>query len=991
MNKTLSRGLMACLSFVALASCQDYDGGFSLDTIKKAEYAKHFEDTFGKIDPNQDWSMATLVKANVNLPGLTGTAKMNICTGDPRNSETRLLAQIMLKDGKGSIDFDAIKGSDNVFVTVEQDGEYKVFSPYAIQNGMLNIGEVATRGGVGSVIEKTEFSADCPTTLNTDANGKVTVSSLSYTTDKILGATFNNVYKTFDQWTEWVPSNVNQYGNQSPFTTESVLKWKQGYMDFSNATLSGESRDNGNGTITVSWGETKTIEEWKGGYSQHNIPTQPWTGVQYSYRDCQAGDPGAEPNGYTDPSTWVIRDGAVATYELKQPVWQYLKNVEQVPAPGWNRAFGHTLFSAGGFFEEREAYYGEKKRALYQPEDLAKIEKGFVIESTGGPITLPFIFGNTAFANQFGYVYWKDGQDPLQQTHYVLIEDARPSSNIYWENWGVSGNKVGNEALCGWDTGINGLDSYNAAYSNRETNPEMWEKVAGQQVVGTSYRVMYFDADGNGTYNFPEGYKIAFFIDKMGGESDLTGHSNHCDKNYNYSLPELNKRLYNYTNLSDPSKVANRHNYSYSGSPTYDDHHNETNGMVDGIVKTISWQQDGNYYLGFGDDSGDHDLNDIVFMVQGNFKTDSGIKLSSVKWHRNTDGSHHTSDDDIFEQSTPKIGETYTQPSSEPKRDGYTFLGWSLTPDNHDNDCSKSVSGTATEDGICYFAIWEPNEEPGSDNVTIRWHLNYNGTHGAHSGASNDVYATNTVAKSTGTYSKPATNPSYSDATKVFKGWAETQTITSDSELLTDSQLTNVTAGDQDKCYYAIWGPAPSPSGDPEPISWIFACEDLGGTFDYDFNDVVWEVKYAAGSTNVEVRLLAAGGTLPFTLNFNSQKVYTKEEAFGSSTKVEIKPNPTDWKKFTVANTWSLWSNRQEFVVAVEGNEGTSYISAYSKNDEQGATNTKTPEVIILPATWRWPLESVKISTAYPGFTEWVKNESYVVWPTPVEDTTVTR
>lgn len=974
MKKSLCRGLIAFTSLAALASCQDYEGGFNLDQIKKASYAKDFEKTFGTPDPNQDWSMATLVKANVNLPGLSGTAKMNICTGDPRNAETRLLAQIMLKDGQGSIDFDAIKGVDNVFVTVEQDGQYKVFSQYALQNGMLNIGEIAlTRGGVGNVAPVNDFSSTCPTTLNKDANGKVTVSSISYTTDKIIGATFNNNYKTFDGWvTDIKGGSVNQYTNQTPFTTESVLNWQQKYIDYSEAVLIEGAVDNGNGTITA-WGQTKSIEDWKSGVNEYNLGGGPWSGVKVSFRDCKAGDLGALPNGYTDPSTWVLRPDAVPTYELKQPVWQYLKNVEQVPAPAWNRSFGYSLFGPGGFFEESEAYYGTKKQALYQTGDLKKIEEGFVIKSTGGPITLPYIFGCTQFSNQFGYIYWKDGEDPLQQTHYVLMEDARPTSNIYYGTWNDPTNAVGDMALSGWNTGIGGLDSYNSAYANRETNPEMWEKVAGQQIVGTSYRVMYFDADGKGTYNFPSGYNIAFFINKMGSASDLTGHTNHCDKNYNYSLPELNKRLYNYTNLSDPSKATNRHYYSYTDSPTYSDHHNETNGMVDGIVKAISWQQNGNYYLGFGDDSGDHDLNDIVFMVQGNFTTDSGIKLSSVKWHRNIDGTHHTNDDDIFEQSTPKIGENYNQPSSEPKREGYTFQGWSTTPDNSSNDCSKSVSGTATAEGICYYAIWEPEGGETPQTYTVKWHKNYDGSHHTND---DDLHHTDTNVEKGSTPTKPATDP-LPQTGKQFLGWAETPEATT---ALTEEQLAAIVIN-TDKCFYAVYGNAPTPPGsDPEPISWIFACEDLGGSFDYDFNDVVWEVKYAAGATTAKVKLLAAGGTLPFTLSYNGTTITTKGAEYASTAEVYISQEGSlGYHEFTVPSTWSVEDNKHLFTVAVdvEGTGASTIISAYQKD---ATKSDKSPQVLLLPGGWQWPAETQNIGDKYPSFKTWVAGNGDFDW-----------
>lgn len=49
---------------------------------------------------------------------------------------------------------------------------------------------------------------------------------------------------------------------------------------------------------------------------------------------------------------------------------------------------------------------------------------------------------------------------------------------------------------------------------------------------------------------------------------------------------------------------------------------------------------------------------------------------------------------------------------------------------------------------------------------------------------------------------------------------------------------------------------------DPTAATWILACEDLGGTFDWDFNDVVFKVSHISGETTANITPLAAGGTL---------------------------------------------------------------------------------------------------------------------------------
>ena len=49
---------------------------------------------------------------------------------------------------------------------------------------------------------------------------------------------------------------------------------------------------------------------------------------------------------------------------------------------------------------------------------------------------------------------------------------------------------------------------------------------------------------------------------------------------------------------------------------------------------------------------------------------------------------------------------------------------------------------------------------------------------------------------------------------------------------------------------------------DPETTTWMLACEDLGGTFDRDYNDVVFKVEHVSGQTTAKVTPMAAGGTL---------------------------------------------------------------------------------------------------------------------------------
>ena len=283
---------------------------------------------------------------------------------------------------------------------------------------------------------------------------------------------------------------------------------------------------------------------------------------------------------------------AVSVIEDRNVGITLLNGVAQEEAvPCWTLGQGYKLFGPGSFFMERQKYYSSEKLNLYTNglEDLKQVEKGFSIVTKGGEIKMPVVYGATAISDRLGYVYYKDGQDPLTQPHYILINDARPQSNIYFNSW--KGQAVGNMELSNWS----------------EPQESLWGIPKDTKMYGTSYKLAFFgeNHDQEATYNFPAGYHIVFFIAPYQpyNPNDYSNHSgSYTEVNYNYSLPELNKRI-NHLDQKD---------WEIS-KPTYD--------PTRGAIKAASWTFNGQTFLGFEDGGGDEDLNDIVFWVQGQYKT----------------------------------------------------------------------------------------------------------------------------------------------------------------------------------------------------------------------------------------------------------------------------------------------------------------------------------------------------------------------------------
>lgn len=325
---------------------------------------------------------------------------------------------------------------------------------------------------------------------------------------------------------------------------------------------------------------TKTVEEWKQVYQGQNLQWNnpgPFTTESIVTKNADGSI------NYTvfDFSHVELKPDAQWVGSTKNIEITLLKGVAQEEAvPCWTLGQGYKLFGPGSFFMESQKYYCSEKMHLYNGiEGLKQIEKGFSIVTEGGEIKMPVVYGATEKYNRIGYIYYKDGQDPLTQPHYILMNDASPQGNIYFNSW--RGQAVGGMELSHWNSTTESIGSY----------------AKDTKMYGTSYKLAFFgeNHDQEATYNFPTGYHIVFFIAPL--------YSQYGDYNpgeYNYSLPELNKRI-------------NHLDWNSDGCPTYD--------PTRGAIKAASWTFNGQTFLGFEDGGHDEDLNDIVFWVQGQYNT----------------------------------------------------------------------------------------------------------------------------------------------------------------------------------------------------------------------------------------------------------------------------------------------------------------------------------------------------------------------------------
>lgn len=170
-------------------------------------------------------------------------------------------------------------------------------------------------------------------------------------------------------------------------------------------------------------------------------------------------------------------------------------------------------------------------------------------------------------------------------------------------------------------------------------------------------------------------------------------------------------------------------------------------------------------------------------------------------------------------------------------------------------------------------------------------------------------------------------------------------------------------------------------------MSYIVACEDLGGTFDWDFNDVVYAIEHVSGQQTAKLKLLAAGGTLPVKISYSYSyndsvviKFNGKEdlhEAFGVDQKTPVNvggysASPVYSEEFEVgADAFSMSTHASAFKIHVEYPDGSqgAQIGVPDRNAGQ-----EPQAFLVADPNWKWPNEKVSIASVYSEFTEWVAN-----------------
>lgn len=204
-----------------------------------------------------------------------------------------------------------------------------------------------------------------------------------------------------------------------------------------------------------------------------------------------------------------------------------------------------------------------------------------------------------------------------------------------------------------------------------------------------------------------------------------------------------------------------------------------------------------------------------------------------------------------------------------------------------------------------------------------------------------------------------------------------------------------------------------------EELKWIVACEDLGNLDDFDFNDVVFQVRHVSGREQAYITPLAAGGTLETYLHYvdanGTDRIFGDAEwhehfgvydpsqminTRGGITHTARERSITVGADFTLLPVFHDGAGNQFGTTEFKQNMGGMYVSVVRADGTRDdiippSRSGEAPQMFLIPQArnkhdaagnavddanfnykWLWPIERHAIELAYPRFTDWIKDSN---------------
>ncbi len=161
-------------------------------------------------------------------------------------------------------------------------------------------------------------------------------------------------------------------------------------------------------------------------------------------------------------------------------------------------------------------------------------------------------------------------------------------------------------------------------------------------------------------------------------------------------------------------------------------------------------------------------------------------------------------------------------------------------------------------------------------------------------------------------------------------------------------------------------------------------CEDLGNTCDFDFNDVVFDVRYetTGDKTDAIIKLQASGGTLPIYIGVDpaSNPMYETHRMLGqnnsSLTPINVGSSVCAVAIYRLENVSSTNPNDIPIYVKSSGNSASAPTSGVYQISPVRPGTSEAPQKFATDCSVQWLKEKVFIEKGYPLFKNWVCNSN---------------
>lgn len=175
-------------------------------------------------------------------------------------------------------------------------------------------------------------------------------------------------------------------------------------------------------------------------------------------------------------------------------------------------------------------------------------------------------------------------------------------------------------------------------------------------------------------------------------------------------------------------------------------------------------------------------------------------------------------------------------------------------------------------------------------------------------------------------------------------------------------------------------------------ISYRVMCEDLGGTFDWDFNDLVLDVIYEEGKSQTEnattkIKVVAVGGTLPieliYTGNYATKDISNEIHSWFGQTPDEdgkYKPINVDGSHTQTPSKVAYtiihgWTETDKYDVRDVVKQISVKVADYSTVVFPKSDGGDIPQCFMCPTNVDWSDELVNIKDTYSDFPAWVASQ----------------